>query len=59
MFCGFNIYTMSKTIAILIGLQDYFLWRQEDAHRNALNANYELPLGGEYAKYVISFLHQD
>lgn len=24
-----------------------------------LNANYELPLGGEYEKYVISFLHQD
>ncbi len=29
------------------------------AIRKMLNANYELPLGGEYAKYVISFLQQD
>lgn len=29
------------------------------AIRSVLSVNYELPLGEDYAKYVISFLHQD
>ena len=29
------------------------------AIRRALNVNYELPLGEEYANYVISFLRQE
>lgn len=43
MECGFRMvygYTQSDEISLLFHREDYFAWRQEDAHRNSLNAHY-------------------